>query len=925
MISLTVNGKPFTTDKGDTPLYEYLRNDLHLKSVRDAGDNGESGTAAVIVNGRAVNSCLLKMRDLNDARIETTEGLMKGGEYHPLQKAFLKLSAFQCGYCTPGFLMEAKALLDRNPDPTADEVRRAFQGHLCRCTGYKRIVDAVLLAARELRGETVIDLNSGDGGMGAAAVRKDGPSKVTGAPIFTDDFEFDNMLEGAFAWTEYPNARILSIDIEEAKKMPGVVAVATAADIPGSKLFGQGFFPQQPVIAEDRVRYVGDLLAVVYAETEVQARAAAKKVRAEYEVLPVLTDMDESFQNDGLKVYPEYEDGNICAHTHTHKGDVERGFALSDAIVEGDYTTSVIDHAYLEPDAAIALFDSDGKLLVHGAEQNPAGLRRDIAKALGMSEDSIRVIVHPCGGGFGGREEPSVHIQAALGTLMTGRPVRIVFNREEVNFFTTKRHAMHMHYKVGASRDGTMQAIEIRTIGDTGAYSSSGPYVLFRACAFGAGCYHFPNANIDTYAVYTNNTTAGSMRGFGSTQPTFALECAVDELAERIGMDPYEFRHKNGLRVGDQTVTGHVLDYSCGYLECLEAVAERVKRDGIPAPSGPHKKVGVGFASSMKNVGLGPGMPDTAWAQVWLGADGRIKLSSGGAELGQGHDTVTVQITAEAVGVPYDRIDILPIDSNYTMDAGITTASRLTFISGNACKGAALAFREKLLEAVSEISGIKKSYLAVTPDGVGGIGPHQDYAVTLEEIAKSASGKGIEIHAKFFYEAPKVNPLEECSDNFDNHIRHLHFAYDFSAQAVVVEVDEETGKVDVLRVCAANDVGRAVNPALVEGQIEGGVAMGIGMALKEAYIQDADARVVTKDLKDLRLPRALDVPMELYPIIIEEGHPYGPFGAKGVGELPLNATSPAIANAIYDAVGVRLHRLPMRPEDILEALKKKGR
>ena len=923
MISLKVNGIPRSTESADATLYDFLRNELRLKGVRDAGDNGESGSAAVIVNGTAVNSCAVKMKDLENARVETVEGLMKDGAYHPLQKAFLKLSAFQCGYCTPGFLMEAKALLDRNPSPTADEVRKAIQGHICRCTGYRRIVDAVLLAAEELRGETVIDLTSGDGGMGAEVVRKDGPAKVTGAPIFTDDFEFDNMLEGAFAWPEYPNAKILSIDVEEAKKMPGVVAVATAADIPGSKVFGQGFFPQQPVIAEDRVRYVGDPLAVVYAETEAQARAAAKKVHAEYEVLPVLTDMDESLKNDGLKVYPEYENGNICSHNHTHKGDVERGFAMSDAIVEGDYTTSAIDHAYLEPDAAIALFDSDGKLLVHGAEQNPMGLRRDLAMCLGMSEDDLRVIVHPCGGGFGGREEPSVHIQAALGTLMTGRPVRIVFNREEVNFFTTKRHAMHMHYKIGASTDGTMQAIEIRTIGDTGAYSSSGPYVLFRACAFGAGCYHFPNAHIDTWAVYTNNTTAGSMRGFGSTQPTFALECAVDELAEKIGMDPYEFRHKNGLRVGDQTVTGHVLDYSCGYLECLEAVKEGVKRDGIPAPSGPHKKVGVGYASSMKNVGLGPGMPDTAWAQVWLGKDGRIKLSSGGAELGQGHDTIAVQITAEAIGVSYDRIDILPIDSNYTMDAGITTASRITFIAGNACKGAGLAFCEKMLDTVSEISGIKKSYLITTSDGVEGIGPHKDYAITFREIADAASEKGIEVYAKFFYQAPTLNPLEECSDNFDNHIRHLHFAYDFSAQAVVVEVDEETGKVEVLKVFAADDVGRAVNPALVAGQIEGGVAMGIGMALQEAYIQDENAEVVTKDLKSLHLPRALDVPMELHPIIIEEGHPYGPFGAKGVGELPLNATAPAIANAIYDAVGVRLHHLPMRPVDILKALKEK--
>ncbi len=926
MISLTVNGTPFSTERADATLYVFLRNELRLKGVRDGGDNGANGSACVIVNGKAVNSCAVKISELDGASVETVEGLKKGGVYHPLQKAFLKLDAFQCGYCTPGFLMEAKALLDKNPDPSADEVRKAIQGHVCRCTGYKRIVEAVLLAAKELRGETVIDLTPADqGGMGADVVRKDGPAKVTGEPIFTDDFAFDNMLEGKFVWPKYPHAKILSVDTEEAKKMPGVAAIATAADIPGSKLFGQGFFPQQPVIAEDIVRYVGDPVAVVYAETLAQAEAAAEKVRVEYEPLPVLTDMDEAFQNDGLKVYPEYENGNICSHDHTHKGDIEKGFAMSDAVVEGDYTTSAIDHAYLEPDAAVSLYDDDGKLLVHGAEQNPMGLRRDIATCLGLAEEDVRVIVHPCGGGFGGREEPSVHIQAALGTLLTGRPVRIVFNREEVNFFSTKRHAMHLHYKLGATKDGTIQAIEIKTIGDTGAYMSSGPYVMFRACAFGAGCYHIPNAKIDTYAVYTNNTTAGSMRGFGSTQPTFALESLLDELAEKIGMDPVAFRHKNGLRLGDQTVTGHVLDYSCGYLQCLEAVAEAVRKNGIPAPSGPHKKVGVGYASSMKNVGLGSGFPDTAWSQLWLAEDGRIKLSAGGAELGQGHDTIAVQIAAEAIGVPYSLIDILPVDSSYTMDSGITTASRQTFMSGNACKGAGLAFRDKLVEAAAEVSGIGKSYLIFDRDRVAGIGPHRGYEISLPELGKTCAEKGIDVYAKFFYEAPRTMPLEACSDNYDNHIRHLHFAYDFSAQAAVVEVDEETGKVDVLKVYAADDVGRAVNPSLVAGQIEGGVAMGIGMALKEAYIQDENAEVVTKDLTSLHLPGALDVPMDLYPIIIEEGHPYGPFGAKGVGELPLNATAPAIANAIYDAVGVRLHHLPMRPEDILQALKEKNR
>ena len=397
----------------------------------------------------------------------------------------------------------------------------------------------------------------------------------------------------------------------------------------------------------------------------------------------MITTTEEALAEDA---YPIYDDGNVLKHHHTHKGNIERGFEQSDIIIEDTYETQCIDHAYMEPDAALAEYDEDGLLTVYGSVQNPVGLRKDLAACLAMDEDKLRVVIRPNGGAFGGREEPSVHLQAALGTLMTGRPVRMVFSREELNIFSTKRHAMKMHYKVGAKKNGKLMAIKANTIGDTGAYASSGEFVLFRACAFGGGPYEYPNAWLDSYAVYTNNVPAASMRGFGSTQPTVPYECIMDRLAQACQMDPFDIRKLNGLALGKQTCTGHVIDYGSGFQEALDVIRAAVEKDALPAPSGPNKKIGIGIAGSMKNVGLGSGVEDSAWAQIRLGKDGRFVVIMGAVEFGQGCDTVMAQIAAQELGVSIRSIDMAIIDSNYTLDGGITTASRQTFVSGNAVK-----------------------------------------------------------------------------------------------------------------------------------------------------------------------------------------------------------------------------------------------
>lgn len=916
MITLTINGEQITTLKEEMKLLDFLREELGLIGAKNGCSTGHCGSCTVIVDGKATRSCLKKMKKLEGAVVQTIEGIANGDDLHPLQIAFLKLSAYQCGFCTPGVIMSAKALLDSNVNPTEDEIKKALKHNICRCTGYKKIVEAVQLGASIMRGEQEVDLYDSDGKVGERAVRTDGINKVTGRAVYTDDYKLKKPLQGKMMFSKYPHAKILSIDIDEAKKMPGVAAIALHKDVPGRKDFGQGLFTQQPVIAGDIVRFVGDPVAVVYAETEEQACAACERIKVEYEPLPVITTIQEALEEDA---YPIYEDGNVLKHIHTHKGDVERGFAQSDVIVEQVFNTQCVDHGYLEPDAAHAEYDDKGRIKVYGATQNPMHMLNDLCACLGLDQEKVVFVTRLNGGAFGGREEPSVHIQAALGTLMTGRPVRMVFTREELNIFSVKRHAMRLDYKLGATKDGKIRAIKVTTHGDTGAYASSGEFVLYRACAFGAGPYDIPNVCMDTYAVYTNNVTAASMRGFGSTQPCVAMETILDILAEKCGVSPIEIRRINGLEQGKQTATGHVVDYAVGFQDALTAINNEIEKDGVPQPSKPGRKVGIGIAGCMKNVGLGCGVEDAAWAQMCLESDGKITILAGGVECGQGHDTIIAQIAAQEIGVPMSRFNIAPINSEYSLDGGITTASRLTFVSGNAVKTVSSLFRDKMLKYAAKEIDVSVSMLEMCNEGIRSI--DQKHRLSFEQLAKAVKENGDEIYDKFYYVAPQTSPMKECSDNYANDMveNRLHFSYCFGVQAAIIEVDEATGEVEVLRVYAAHDVGRAINPALVEGQMEGGVAMGIGYALTEEFVMK-DGYVVSKNFRKLGIPDITEIPTDIRSIIIEDIHPYGPYGAKGMAELPLNATAPAILNAIYNAVGVRVDSIPVKPKKLLDLI-----
>jgi len=917
-IQLKVNGKDVSAQDPEQSLLRFLRDDLGLIGTKDGCSRGQCGTCTVIVNGKAVRSCARKMKSLEGAEVQTIEGLAKDGELHPLQTAFLKRHAYQCGFCTPGLIMAAKALVDANPHPTDEEIKHALRFNICRCTGYVQVLEAVRLAIDIMDGKASVDLYDNKGWVGDSPITKHGIERVTGAALFTDDFKLDHPLEGRLKFTEYPHARILSIDKSEALKQPGVVFIATAQDIPGTNEFSQPEYPQQ-VLAEEKVRFIGEPVAVVYAETAEQAYAAMPYIKVEYEVLPVVRNQQEGYDPASCRVHDQYP--NAYYNKKIRKGNVERALAKADIVLEQDVRTQTVEHGSLEPDVALAEYDERGRLVVSGPGQNPTHMRHNICHALKISESQIRLITRPSGGSFGKRENQVCHIFAALGAYHTKRPVRVILSRAEVNNLTTKRHAIDFHYKLGATKDGKLLGIKAKTITDTGAYSALGDFLATCTAAMGTGPYEVPNIDFDSTAVFTNKVVAECFRGYGSTQVTVMVETLMDRLAEACGLSPFDVRRINGLAVGKQNSVGQIIEYGCGFHEAVAEVERQLKADGIPTPSGPGKKIGVGVAGGFKNMGFGCGFEDGAGAKISLTPEGRFLLHTGAVELGQGHDTVICQIAAETLGVNYHHIDIGPVDDDYSPYAkGSTSASRMTYCSGNAVMALCVKYKEKLFQYVADRFGQTTDHLDTDMEGVYDVRREEAFRKSYAEIGRALAEEGKTLEEEYYYVAGVCFPPKEQADNIDKNMLDHRFqvAYCFALQAAIVEVDEQTGQVKVLRMYAADDCGRAINPGLVRGQIIGSAVMGMGYALSENFpVKDGYNQI--KEYKDLGLPKFTDMP-EVHPIYIEEVHPFGPFGAKGFGEMALNPAAPAILNAIYDAVGVRITTLPVDAAKLAAAI-----
>ncbi len=920
-IEFTVNGVPVKAEKVDpkATLLSYLRDVLHLTGAKNGCGQGHCGACTVIVNGKAQRSCLLRLKKIAGAKVQTIESLDINGHLHPLQQAFIEEGAIQCGFCTPGMVMAAKALLDQNPDPTDEEIRKSLKDNLCRCTGYVSILRAVKKAAQRMRTSADAEAPAESEAwevVGESVMRKDTWAKVTGKTKYADDLYAPGMLHARALRSAYPHAEVLAVDTSEAEQVAGVVAVLTAKDVPGKNRFGL-INADQPVLADDRVRYVGDAVACVYAETIAAAEEALPKIKVQYRELEVVSIPQRALEPDAPLIH---EDGNVNAEHHVRKGDVDAAFEQANVIVENTYYTPFVEHAYLEPEACLARPDGEGGVAIWVASQGPTVDHKQVVASLGLLPEKVRVVHTPMGGGFGGKEDITVQILAALGVLHTGRPVKMVLPRPESMRVSTKRHAMYMHYKTAATSDGKLLAVEAKIIGDTGAYGSVGPAVLFRSATFGCGPYVVPNVKVDTYAVFTNNPPAGAMRGFGSPEAAFASDCQMDELARRLGLDPFEFRLRNALEPGSITATGHQINESVAVKECLIAVRDALAGELLPEPA-PGKRLGVGVSAAYKNVGLGPGLDDRAGAIAEIDPAGHLILRVGCIDMGQGQDTVMAQIAAQTLQVPYRDVVVITGDTASCPDSYMTTASRATLLQGRAVQMAVTKLRDLLLDYACSQFDLRRDIIHFEDGRV--VDKSTDGEVPLGELARKATEQNYSLSAEAYYSAPPSYYNLEFDEKLfaeDPEQYRVHAAYCFCAQACILEVDESSGAVRVLKMIAAQDVGKPIHPQNIRGQIEGGVVMGMGYGLSEEFIVD-QGYVVTATLRKFKIPRITQAP-EIIALIVEDPHSLGPFGAKGMAELSLASSAPAIANAIDNALGVRIRDLPITADKILAALQR---
>lgn len=852
MIELTVNGQSVRTAE-NKKLMEFLREDLGLTSVKNGCGEGACGTCTVLIDGKAVRACVRPLSTLAGTNIVTVEGL-SGREKEVYSCAFAVAGAVQCGFCIPGMVISAKALLDAEPGPTADQVKDAIKNNICRCTGYKKIEEAIMLAAKIFRENTTIHAGHFTGVLGENLPRTDAENKVLGTAKYAADLSFDGMLYGSAVRSAHPRALIKAIDTSEAEKVPGVVGVFTAKDLPGNKKIGHLVKDWDVLIAEGEItRYVGDALALVAAETTEALEAAKALVKVEYEVLKPVSSPQEALA-DGAPLI--HEKGNILSAEHLVRGRADEVIAKSKYAVTNHYSTPFTEHAFLEPETAVALMEG-GVVRIYSGDQGVYQTMKECAEALGLPREKVRVTACSVGGGFGGKEDMSVQHHAGILAYLTKRPVKVTLSRRESINVHPKRHAMEITMTTACDENGLLTAMKAEIVSDTGAYASLGGPVLQRACTHAAGPYNYQVIDIKGTAVYTNNPPAGAYRGFGVTQSCFATESNINRLAELVGISPWEMRFRNAIRPGQVLPNGQIADESTALEDTLLAVRDEYE-----------KNPKAGIACAMKNAGLGVGVPDVGRCRIYV-RDGAIHIGTSAACIGQGLGTVVTQMVCDVTGLSPELVIHEPADTLSTPDSGNTTASRQTVITGEATRKAA----EKLREALKESS--------------------------LEGL------EGKEFYAEF----------ESVTDKMGSDKPHpvSHISYGYATQMVILGDD---GKIK--KFIAAHDVGRAINPKSVEGQIEGGVVMSLGYALTEDF--PLDGCVPTVKYGMLGLFRSNMVP-EIEAIVIGKEKESFAGGAKGIGEIAAIPGAPAVQLAYYNLDGKFRTKLPL--EDTPYSKKKK--
>ena len=848
MYSFTVNGKSVETEK-EVSLLRFLRDDLKLKSIKDGCSQGACGTCTIIIDGKATRACVMTTKRAQGMNIVSVEGLSEE-EKEIFVYAFGSKGAVQCGFCIPGMVMSGKALIDKNPNPTEADIKEAIKGNICRCTGYKKIIEAIDLVAQIKRGDRQIDkeLEKGDKfGVGSNAFRIDVREKVLGYGEYVDDVEMEDMLHVSAVRTKYPRARILDIDFSEALKLEGVVAVYTAEDVPNIKV---GHIQQDwdVMIAKGEVtRFVGDALCLVVAKSEEILKKAKTLVKVEYEVLEPVRNITEAMAENAPKIHPS---GNLCQSRHVQRGDAKTALKNSKYTVTETFDTPFTEHAFLEPECAIAFPYKDG-VKIYSTDQSVFDTRKEVSIMFGWDPEKVVVENKLVGGGFGGKEDVTTQHIAALCAYKLKRAVKAKFSRDESLAFHPKRHAMHGTFTLGCDENGIFTGLDCDIYFDTGAYASLCGPVLERACTHAVGPYCYQNHDIRGYGYYTNNPPAGAFRGFGVCQSEFALESMIDLLAEKVGISPWEIRYRNAIEPEKVLPNGQIADCSTALKETLEAVK----------PYYDKYYPNVGIACAMKNAGVGVGLPDTGRARLKIN-DGKVEIYCGASDIGQGCSTVFIQMVAETLGLSRSKIKNMGSNSELDPDSGTTSGSRQTLISG---------------EAVRRVSLEVKAAL----DEVGG---------DLDKL------NGREFYAEYFEPTDKLGA--------DVPFPKSHVAYAYATHLVVLDED---GKVS--KVVAAHDSGKVVNPISIQGQIEGGVLMSLGYAFTEDFkLQDC---MVKSKYGTLGLMRATDIP-DIQAIYVEKKELLGvAYGSKGIGEIATIPTAPAAQNAYYKRDGKLRPKLPM--------------
>lgn len=841
MATFIVNGKTVTVEQNQK-LLRFLRDELHLTSVKDGCSEGACGTCTVLIDGKPTRACIPQTDKLEGKEIVTVEGLTPF-EQEVYTYAFGAAGAVQCGFCIPGMVICAKALLRENPNPSRAEAAFAIRNQICRCTGYVKIIDAILLAAEVLRAG-VVPAQPTDWSLGQRVPRVDVQEKVTGTGVYPDDIYLDGMVYGSAVRSAYPRARVLAIHTEEARALPGVVCVLTAADVPGNNKVGHLAKDWDTMIAVgDITHYLGDAICLVAAETpEILAKAKAL-VRVDYEELPMVRSPKEAMLPDAPLVH---HSGNLLTHKHIQRGNPAEAIAKSRHVLTQHFSTPWTEHAFLEPECAVAVPEGDG-VLVLSTDQGAYDTQHEIMGMLGLPAEKVRVQNQLVGGGFGGKEDVTVQHHAALIAYLTKRAVKVKLTRGESLLIHPKRHPMEMEFSIGCDENGIIQGVAAEVIADTGAYASLGGPVLERACTHAAGPYNYQNFEIDGWAYYTNNPPAGAFRGFGVTQTCFCIETLLNQMADLVGITPWEIRYRNAIRPGQELPNGQIVDASTGLVETLEAVKPYVDAGKY-----------VGLACAMKNAGVGVGIPDTGRVRLVVD-EGKVRIFAGASCIGQGLGTVLTQMVCDQTGLPREAVVYERSNTYCAPDSGTTSGSRQTLFTGEACRRACQDLRD---------------------------------AVKGKDIAAL---NGQEFYGEYL---GKTDPL---GADVPNPISHI--AYGYATQVCILEEDGT-----IQQIVAAHDVGKAVNPNSVEGQIEGGVVMSMGFALTERYPL-TDCKPTAK-YGTLGLLRATQIPT-ITPIIVEKPGLDVACGAIGIGEITSIPTAPAIADAYYRYDGQKRCSLPL--------------